>query len=95
MADTLGSVAVIISSFLIDWYGLYIADPICSLILSVLILSSVAPLLKNSASVLILSVPSRLKDGAKDAISKVSELPFFQFLVNALFVSVNEYIIAS
>jgi len=37
LADTLGSVGVIISSLLIDWYGWLIVDPICSLCISLAI----------------------------------------------------------
>jgi len=37
LADTLGSVGVIISSFLIHQFGWMIADPICSLFIAILI----------------------------------------------------------
>ncbi|XP_045581071.1 proton-coupled zinc antiporter SLC30A5 isoform X2 [Procambarus clarkii] len=74
LADTLGSVAVIISSLLIDWYGWLIADPICSLILSGLILASVLPLLKESASVLLLRVPTRIEESAKTCLEKILEI---------------------
>jgi len=37
MADTLGSVGVIISSILIHWYQWYISDPICSIFIALLI----------------------------------------------------------
>ncbi|CAL4065998.1 unnamed protein product, partial [Meganyctiphanes norvegica] len=57
VADTMGSIAVIISSLLIDWYGWLIADPICSTILALLILLSVLPLLKESAAILVLHTP--------------------------------------
>ena len=52
MADTLGSVGVIISSVLIEFYGIYIADPICSLCIAVAIFASVMPLLWKSIEVL-------------------------------------------
>ncbi|KAG7153318.1 Zinc transporter 5-like, partial [Homarus americanus] len=74
LADTLGSVAVIISSLLIDWYGWLIADPICSLVLSGLILASVLPLLKDSASVLLLRVPTGIEAAAKTCIDKILEI---------------------
>jgi zinc transporter 5/7 len=45
LADALGSVGVIFSSILVKYYGYYIADPICSFIISVMILVSVVPLL--------------------------------------------------
>lgn len=45
LADTLGSVGVIISSLLIKYYDLKVADPICSVIISLFILASVIPLI--------------------------------------------------
>ncbi len=43
LADTLGSVGVIFSSVLVKYYDLYIADPICSFIISLMILASSIP----------------------------------------------------
>ena len=57
LADTLGSVGVIISSFLIQQFGWYIADPLCSMCMSVMIFLSVTPLLRHSSSVLLLRTP--------------------------------------
>lgn len=37
LADTLGSVGVIISSLLIYYFGWMIADPVCSMFIAVLI----------------------------------------------------------
>lgn len=53
LADTLGSVGVIISSLMVKYWGWHLADPICSLFISILILLSVAPLAKDSAMVLL------------------------------------------
>ena len=47
LADTLGSVGVIISSILIEQFGLVIADPICSIFISALIVAHAYPLLKR------------------------------------------------
>lgn len=52
LADALGSVAVIVSSIAIDWGGYYIADPICCFVISILILMSVIPLIKQTFRVL-------------------------------------------
>ena len=52
LADALGSVAVIVSSIAIDWGGYYIADPICCFAISILILMSVIPLIKQTFRVL-------------------------------------------
>lgn len=53
LADTLGSVGVIISSLVVQSLGWFIVDPICSLVISVLIFLSVMPLLKDSISQLL------------------------------------------
>lgn len=53
LADTMSSVGLIISSFLVQHYGWTIADPICSLLISTLIFTSVSPLLKLSWCVLL------------------------------------------
>lgn len=58
LADTLGSVGVIISSLLIQQFGWYLADPICSLCISAMIFVSVIPLLKHSSGLLLLKMPA-------------------------------------
>ena len=58
VADTLGSVGVIVSSLLIEHFGWNIADPICSLFIATLILLSVVPLLKETAVILLLRTPT-------------------------------------
>ena len=58
LADTMGSVGVIISSLLVQTFGWYIVDPICSLFIAVLILLSVIPLLRESAEILLLATPN-------------------------------------
>jgi len=55
----MGSVGVIVSSLLIEHFGWYIADPICSILIAILIFLSVIPLLKNAAYVLLLRVPPK------------------------------------
>ena len=57
LADTLGSVAVLISAFLIKYYHLHISDPICSLFISAMIIVSTIPVLKN-ASMTLLHIPN-------------------------------------
>ncbi|GJJ11199.1 hypothetical protein Clacol_005431 [Clathrus columnatus] len=61
MADTLGSVGVIISTLLIQFYGWTGFDPIASLFIAVLIAASVLPLVIDSGRVLSLSI-----DGQRD-----------------------------
>ncbi|KEP53142.1 cation diffusion facilitator family transporter [Rhizoctonia solani 123E] len=59
MADTLGSVGVIISTLLIQWYGWTGFDPIASLFIAILIAASVVPLVMDCAKVLSLDVGER------------------------------------
>lgn len=77
MADTLGSVGVIVSSVLIEQFGWYIADPICSIFIAVLIFVSVLPLLKNSAVVLLLQTPVKVQDELPAALNKVCYMTFY------------------
>lgn len=56
MADTLGSVGVIISTLLIQLYGWTGFDPIASLFIAILIAASVLPLVIDSGRVLSLGV---------------------------------------
>eukprot|EP00730_Choanoeca_flexa_P016019 TRINITY_DN748_c0_g1_i1.p1 TRINITY_DN748_c0_g1~~TRINITY_DN748_c0_g1_i1.p1 ORF type:complete len:378 (+),score=32.84 TRINITY_DN748_c0_g1_i1:65-1198(+) len=61
LADTLGSVGVIISSLIIHQYGWMIADPVCSIFISVLIFMSTWPLLRDSFHVLMQRTPATLE----------------------------------
>lgn len=72
LADALGSVAVIISSLAIDWGGYYIADPICCFVISILILASVIPLIKQTFRVLSQSQSGILVKKLEKTISKVT-----------------------
>ena len=69
LADTLGSVAVLISAFLIKYYKLHISDPICSLFISSMNIFSTIPVLKN-ASMTLLHIPSEKIIKKKKKIEK-------------------------
>ena len=69
LADTLGSVAVLISAFLIKYYKLYISDPICSLFISGMIFVSTIPVLKN-VSMILLHIPTEKVLKKKNKIEK-------------------------
>jgi len=60
LADTLGSVGVIVSAVLMSQFGWYIADPICSLFIGTLVALSVLPLLRDSTVVLMQRTPKEL-----------------------------------
>ncbi|WRX19926.1 Cation efflux protein - like 4 [Theobroma cacao] len=68
---TMGSVGVVVSTLLIKYKGWLVADPACSIFISVLIISSVFPLLRNSADILLQRVPRAQEQGLKKAISDV------------------------
>ena len=84
LADTLGSVGVILSTLLIQTFGWNIADPICSLFIAVLIFVSVLPLVKETALVLLLRTPEELQLPLAAIFHKVS-LPLLLLLLS-LFV---------
>ena len=63
IGDTLGSVNVIISGLLIKFLTpdeRFLADPICSLVIVIIILINVVPLIKISSSILLQKVPKSL-----------------------------------
>ena len=76
LADTLGSVGVLVSCFLIKTYGdsWQIADPICALIVSIMIFVSVLPLIKMSCEGLLLQTPEKVLKNRKAIISELESL---------------------
>ncbi|KAG0725124.1 Zinc transporter 7 [Chionoecetes opilio] len=75
LADTLGSVGVIVSSILMYLFGWMIADPICSLFIAVLILVSVLGLLRNSVEILMQRQPRELDEVLPNCFYKIRALP--------------------
>ena len=74
MADTLGSVGVIISTLLINRYGWTGFDPLASIFIAVLIFASVVPLVVDSGKLLVLDMGDEREVEVKDALTKVSLL---------------------
>ncbi|XP_013786521.2 zinc transporter 7-like, partial [Limulus polyphemus] len=74
LADTLGSVGVIMSAILMNQFGWMIADPICSMFIATLIGFSVLPLLKNSICVLMQRTPFELDKLLPSCYQKVMQL---------------------
>lgn len=74
LADTLGSVGVMISSALIYYFDWMIADPVCSLFIAVLISLSVIPLLRDSTGVLMQRQPRQLDAVLPGCYRRVSQL---------------------
>ncbi|PPD78512.1 hypothetical protein GOBAR_DD24561 [Gossypium barbadense] len=74
LADTMGSVGVVMSTLLIKYKGWLVADPACSIFISVLIISSVIPLLRNSSEILLQRVPRAQELVLKKAISDITNM---------------------
>ncbi|CAO1626533.1 unnamed protein product [Sympodiomycopsis kandeliae] len=68
MADTLGSVGVIISTLLINYYGWTGFDPIASLFIAFLIVGSVIPLIIDSGKILCLELPASTESEINSAL---------------------------
>ncbi|KAF9078123.1 cation efflux family-domain-containing protein [Rhodocollybia butyracea] len=73
LADTLGSVGVIISTLLIQFYGWTGFDPIASLFIAVLIAGSVLPLVLDTGKVLALDIDDRATNIQK-ALTELSSI---------------------
>lgn len=74
LADTLGSVGVIISAVLMHFFGWMRADPICSIFIALLIAASVIGLIKESAQVLMMRQPPNLDYALSQCYQKVTGL---------------------
>src|SRR5277367_5081656 len=75
LADTLGSVGVIISTLLIrhfNWSGF---DPLASILIAVLILASTVPLLKTTATALVLVNSPEQEYALRDVLGEVGVVP--------------------
>ncbi|POI32212.1 hypothetical protein CIB84_004035 [Bambusicola thoracicus] len=79
VADTLGSIGVIISAILMQNYGLMIADPICSMLIALLIGVSIVPLLKESIGILMQRTPPSLENALPQCYQRVSSLAIFVY----------------
>nr|CAH7737646.1 unnamed protein product [Callosobruchus chinensis] len=75
LADTLGSVGVIISAVLMQMFGWMIADPICSMFIAILIALSVLALIKDSVMVLMQRQPVALDNILPQCYQKIVSLP--------------------
>jgi len=74
LADTLGSVGVIISSFIIQMWGWTLADPICSFCIAVLIFLSTIPLLKGAARTLLQCTPGAFEPILDDCLARIMKI---------------------
>lgn len=74
MADTLGSVAVVISTILIHFYGWSGFDPLASCLIAILIFASAIPLVTSSARTLLLTIPEDTEYDLREALAGLSSL---------------------
>nr|CAG4644940.1 EOG090X09D3 [Leptodora kindtii] len=74
LADTLGSVGVIISAILMHQFGWMIADPICSLFIGLCIAISVFPLIRDSLLILMQRQPHELDHKLPECYQKIARL---------------------
>jgi solute carrier family 30 (zinc transporter), member 5/7 len=74
LADTLGSVGVIISAVLMHLFGWMRADPICSMFIAILIALSVLSLIKESVMILMQRQPAALDHLLPQCYQKVTGL---------------------
>lgn len=94
LADTLGSVGVIISAILMYAFGWMRADPICSMFISILIAISVLSLISDSLLILMQRQPKELDEVLPRCYQKVMQLtgvysiqePHFWTLSSGVFV---------
>ena len=71
MADTLGSVGVIISTLLINHFGWTGFDPLASIFIAVLIFASVVPLVADSGRLLVLDMGEEREREVRSALELV------------------------
>ncbi|TNY18236.1 cation efflux family-domain-containing protein, partial [Rhodotorula diobovata] len=74
MADTLGSVGVIISTLLINRYGWTGFDPLASIFIAVLIFASVVPLVVDSGKLLMLDMGDETEADVRKALTAVQRI---------------------
>jgi len=97
LADLLGSVAVISSTLIIQFFGFHMADSICSILVSCLILLASYPLLTHSSAVLMqrtpssdVNIPSVIEQIERmDGVVSVSNPHFWTISGNQLVGSMN------
>lgn len=75
LADTLGSVGVIISTLLISYFGWAGFDPLASIFIAIMIFLSAIPLLKSSAKTLLLSLNDNQEYRLRGILNDISIMP--------------------
>jgi cobalt-zinc-cadmium efflux system protein len=68
MGDMLGSVMAIVAGVLISWAGWYWADPLCSILISVVIIAGSWRLINESVNVLLEGTPKHISRSAVEHV---------------------------
>ncbi|KAG0574896.1 hypothetical protein KC19_VG300700 [Ceratodon purpureus] len=74
LADTLGSIGVVLSTLFIQYKGWYLADPVCSIFISALIIASVISLVKGSAEMLLQRMPRSIESRIQRYMNQVETI---------------------
>lgn len=74
LADTLGSVAVVISTILVHYSGWAGWDPLASCFIAILIFASAVPLVSSTAKSLLLTLPADTEYNIRETLAGVSTL---------------------
>ena len=74
LADTLGSVAVVISTVLVHYSGWSGYDPLASCFIAILIFASAVPLVSSTAQTLLLALPADTEYNVRETLAGVSTL---------------------
>lgn len=74
LADTLGSVAVVISTILVHYSGWSGYDPLASCFIAILIFASAVPLVSSTAKTLLLTLPADTEYNVRETLAGVSTL---------------------
>ncbi|KAJ5087079.1 hypothetical protein NUU61_008386 [Penicillium alfredii] len=74
LADTLGSVAVVISTVLVHYSGWAGYDPLASCFIAILIFASAVPLVSSTAKTLLLALPADTEYNVRETLAGVSTL---------------------
>jgi zinc transporter 5/7 len=73
LVDSLGSVAVILSSICVVKFGILICDPICSLLIAVSVFGAAIPLLRDVLRSLMLTAPSDIGKGEVGVFGRIEK----------------------
>jgi zinc transporter 5/7 len=91
LADTMGSVGVIISTLLIQYTGWTGFDPIASIVIAGLIFASVIPLLKQTGSILLLRSDPGITQNVQMALNEISKVDGVLSYTQPHFFPVDEH----